>query len=365
MGGRKLGLSEPRTGLLESMSETTLTLLTLSLLLAALLRPALPTSENSDFGDRPLKLIFACQWYAVANFSAFLVAHLSLHCRSFTHLAPFHIKSFQPIPDSRQCNAIGTNPDLLYPALRDEYLLAGNDSVGIPTQEWEKPAWLNLSMNHLVMISEDATLNILGNKLAFKDFMRSVNLSSYVPAQYHSLSEVRYPCVLKLNPMTGTNSKGIHIVRNESQLIALIDHHDKAEPYLLEEAIVSKSEICFSIVAHSGELLQMDDCLHFSPKNNPLQILDAKMRYRRSRVACQTLPHWDTVAHVTRTLVARSGLNGLACVQYKYTATKDIKILEVNPRLCAGLTRNPKVLSEFLWRWWRERPQRQRISPTS
>ena len=222
---------------------------------------------------------------------------------------------------------------------------------------------MNLSTNHLVMISQENTLNTLGNKIVFKEFMRDINLASYVPLQYHSLSEVRYPCVLKLNPVSGTNSKGIHIVQNESQLMSLIDRHDKAEPYLLEEAIVSKSEICFSIVAYSGKLLQMDDCLHFNPKNNPLQILDAKMRYRRSRVPCHALPQWDTVTQVTRTLVDKSGLNGLACVQFKYTAAKEVKILEVNPRLCAGLTRNPKVLSEFLWLWWREHIDWKKTSP--
>ena len=213
------------------------------------------------------------------------------------------------------------------------------------------------------MISRETTLDLLGNKLAFKQFIQKVNLAKFVPEQYHSLSEVRYPCVLKLNPITGTNSKGIHIVQNESQLMSLIDRSDKAEPYLLEEAIVSKSEICFSIVAYSGKMLQMDDCLHFNPKNNALQILDAKMRYRRSRVPCHTLPQWDTVTQVTRTLIAKSGLNGLACVQYKYTAAKEVKILEVNPRLCAGVTRNPKVLSEFLWLWWRAHNERSRVAP--
>lgn len=276
--------------------------------------------------NEEIHAVFTCQW-------------------SFDHLAPWNIKNFQPIKEPCDFGS----------SLRTQFIQAGPNAIGIPTQEWENYIWVDLTKEFTVAISPRNTTDSLSNKLKFKLFMQSIDLGELVPRQYKTSTEAVYPCIVKLNPFTGTDSKGVHVVQNSTHLLDLVSLHGTPnEPYLLEEAIMSSDEICFSLVAFKGKLLKTDDCLHFNPKGKRLAILDGKTRYSRSRVVCRNLPDWSRVQAVSEAIVARSALNGIACIQYKYNATGAIKILELNPRLCAGLTRNAPALAEFIWLWWGE-----------
>ena len=226
--------------------------------------------------------------------------------------------------------------------------------MGIPTQEWEKDAWLNLTSRFPIAISSDKVFTSFGNKIEFKKFMNENNFGQFVPQVYKSIEEAKYPSVVKLQPITGSDSRGVHIVFNRTHLDDVIKKYTVwGEPFLLEEAVISNSEICFSISAYQGNLLGADDCLHFNPKDgSTLKILDSKYRYSRDKVECNTLPNWPIMHKLTVDIVKAASYNGFACIQYKYTANKDIKVLEINPRLCAGLAVNAPVLANFVWSWW-------------
>ena len=85
------------------------------------------------------------------------------------------------------------------------------------------------------------TITIFHDKKLFADWMLSNNMSYLLPTVYKSKEEVVYPAVIKATTKTG--GRGVVVVESLAELEAEI-HHMNGSPYLIEEAITGKIEVC-------------------------------------------------------------------------------------------------------------------------
>lgn len=93
---------------------------------------------------------------------------------------------------------------------------------------------------------------IFENKVQFAEYMETHGHAKYVPksyrteqggalahllryASYPSCTEIVYPCIVKLKPMTGSNSAGVMLIRNSVEMAAAMLKKSKQEPPQIQE----------------------------------------------------------------------------------------------------------------------------------
>jgi carbamoylphosphate synthase large subunit len=91
---------------------------------------------------------------------------------------------------------------------------------------------------HTVAISSEETNLICGeNKIVFKEWMLKNGFERFIPKTYNSPEEAKLPCVVKLRPITGTDSNGVIIVKTPDELKAAVARHRTGEPLLIQEVL--------------------------------------------------------------------------------------------------------------------------------
>lgn len=195
-------------------------------------------------------------------------------------------------------------------------------------------------------------MRILEDKISFQAYMNKIGLGDYMPKQYTNISEVKYPCILKLRPRTGTNSKGVKIVFKRKELRDYLAGNKNDEPYLLQEAVNASIEVAFNFVAYRGQLLNKTLCHILYNDLGKVTILSAKLyRFRINNGTCSCLPGYTTITRVLQTLVSKLQINGIGFVDLKIVNENTIKLLELNARIGGGIHKLDSYLAKFLRIW--------------
>ena len=188
------------------------------------------------------------------------------------------------------------------------------------------------------------------NKVKFKDLVVKLGYESFVPTRYRSFDEVKYPCVVKLNPLLGAFGQGVHIVQNATMLRQLAP---TMHGVLLEEYIPSGSrqvEMIVNVVAYKGRVLSIDKCIEYStyPTDTVINAVSFK-QFKRALIKCDTTLNGTVVKPIAEKIVSKLNFNGIGFIQLKYDEQNMPKFVEMNGRADAAMSFwNHGLLASFI-----------------
>ena len=163
-----------------------------------------------------------------------------------------------------------------------------------------------------------ATVERFTDKSLFAAWLQEHDLSPFTPTIYTSIWEVSYPLLVKeTNGLYGT---GIHLVNTKAEMDAAIAAVEG--DYILQEAVVGKTEPIIHFVARNGKLLatscvldrKQDSALFVTGRQHDLPPTDT--------VSCKDLDKISPLADIVRRIVLLTGYNGFGCFNFKFTARK-------------------------------------------
>jgi hypothetical protein len=198
------------------------------------------------------------------------------------------------------------------------------------------------------------------NKMKFHSFISESDFKYTLPAVYTSVDTASFPLVLKTS-LRGEGGSGVRIINNSSDLKGAVRGLSGAD-YIMQEAIMSNFEYTYSYVAYRGRLLMTAErelCVQFELPSG-LALMMAS-RLRGDIIDCRKIPNFAGIRNLVSELVKSTAYDGLACIQFKIPkmgpkaneSHVNVKIIDVNPRVCGGTSRDSIALSVYLKAWWR------------
>ena len=133
--------------------------------------------------------------------------------------------------------------------------------VSLPSGVNEFKIWKEFEREHLqpVMIPSKHAIDITErNKTAFIEYLTSIGYSDYMPKLYNS-QNMKFPLVVKLRPLGGSDSKGVLMIKSRNQwdenadIAQVIARNDSL---LIQEAILSHTEVIYHYGTFQGEALR-------------------------------------------------------------------------------------------------------------
>lgn len=200
-----------------------------------------------------------------------------------------------------------------------------------------------------VMPSVD-TLRVWNDKPRWKKWMQYIGLGDYI-AQPIDPKHPYFPLVFKEANMKNYGA-GVHVVNNNMELQVLVNQQkSRGESYLLEEALTGMglSEGAAFGSAYDGELLMLR-CMRMSfdgAKNKPmtkagngeLYINGGSTGQIKGSSSFRMASCGLQLVYSVRKMAQLGKYSGAFCVNFKMDNRKNIKFLEVNARMCAGVSR--------------------------
>lgn len=229
--------------------------------------------------------------------------------------------------------------DIYKVALRQTFARAGKYAIAFSTvnndiYEGELLKEFGGKYHYHIAIAPNAYEKLIRTKPEFKSFMRTIGLSSYIPAVYSSVEQVHYPVVLKTQLVDGFGGNGVSIVSTSKDLLTALRDRPQGS-YILEQFVNTNIELCYYFVAHKGVLLSKDEngfeCLlqNFS---HPMKTWSKRPLLR---LPCSSLPRWNEIVVVTEKVVQEANFSGVANVDMRWGTDGRPMLLEFNsPRFC-------------------------------
>lgn len=176
-----------------------------------------------------------------------------------------------------------------------------------------------------LMTCEPRVVHSLGNKAALREYAEHLGLLAHLPQHFESPESATYPCVLK--PAVGEYGFGNYIVESAEE-VRRITKTGFGSKWLLQELILGPFEYAVSLLVHRGQIV-------YSIGTEYEYGAEAYVWPRVEEIgrnSCEPLPsHLATMQAFVREF------NGILNFNYKLTASKQIKIFEVNTRIGSDL----------------------------
>jgi hypothetical protein len=158
-----------------------------------------------------------------------------------------------------------------------------------------------------------------------------------------------FPMVIK--PSEGaTSGSGVTVVRSLADFVQEAgDWFARDEPFILQQALKGSEEFTIHFTAHYGRLLSVDCfCSTFRDQGSESVFLKGNPKLGAVKPSNKGhgfmgCAHELPAIRLVERVVAGTLYNGLGCLQYKKDASSNgtPMIIELNPRLCSGITRDP------------------------
>lgn len=180
---------------------------------------------------------------------------------------------------------------------------------------------------HVAVASREIEF-MLAHKKRFKDFLIKSQLSNYAAKEYHSINEVKYPFILKIDLETSYASRSVFIIKNRKSFDSNIKKQHRNN-YIMEELISSQYEACVYFVAYKGQILKGFECVH-EDLGNSNKVSDgiAKKKYRP--IDCEQLNSWNLVESGVTNIVKAANFSGMANIDFKWNSEGHPKFFEFN-----------------------------------
>ena len=159
------------------------------------------------------------------------------------------------------------------------------------------------------------------DKSTFASWMAQNGYGAFMPAQYETADEARFPCLVK--KIDDNHGKGIYVVHNRAELDAAVAKLDSSQgEYLLQEALVGTAEPIIHFVAFRGKLLATACVIHRERLGLFITGQGAVSTMHGEAVDCREFDKISPLGDLTRRIVRDTEYNGFGCFNFKFAPNK-------------------------------------------
>lgn len=180
----------------------------------------------------------------------------------------------------------------------------------------------------LKLIPCETALKTFRYKDSFHKYALEQNLSSYCPTVYNKLESIHYPCVLKRTDLNA--GYGIAFVRSSQELEVLLDKPLwKGHPFVIQEFIPGTREYVLHCICQFGKIYW--NCSYSYDLNFE------GIRTSQTYVQMEKCHFGNHLISKIEKFLLPLKYSGPCNIDFKFTKSGKLKILEINPRLGGSL----------------------------
>lgn len=187
------------------------------------------------------------------------------------------------------------------------------------------------------------SLEILENKVLFAHYLIEYQLAQYAPTLYTSLTEARFPCVVK--PSNLNSGREIEVAFSQSELRVIAERKERSnESFLIQEYIAGFQEYVTHAVLKQGQIVWHQTFSYELVNEHTIRTGDMT-----ANLSMQRVPTSSAFLKVLTQIAAGLNLSGPVNADYKIIEGVPF-LFELNPRLGGSLMRaeNHDLLAQAL-----------------